>query len=115
MKTYSVILIGAGHRGMAYTNIMKTLPEKFKVVAVADTVEGRRKFVQQQHNLPDEMCFSSWEEILSKPKMADIALICTMDNLHYAPAMKAIELGYNLLLELQKSGCRWCGLREHGL
>ena len=99
MKTYSVILIGAGHRGMAYTNIMKTLPEKFKVVAVADTVEGRRKYVQQQHNLPDEKCFSSWEEILARPKMADIALICTMDNLHYAPAMKAIELGYNLLLE----------------
>lgn len=99
MKTYSVILIGAGHRGRAYTNIMKMLPEKFKVVAVADTVEGRRNTIQQWHNLPDEMCFSSWEEILARPKMADIALICTMDDMHYEPAMKAIELGYDLLLE----------------
>ena len=45
------------------------------------------------------MCFNSWEEILSKPKMADVAIISTQDQLHYAPAMKAIELGYDLLLE----------------
>ena len=31
--------------------------------------------------------------------MADIAIIATMDDMHYEPAMKAIELGYNLLLE----------------
>ncbi len=99
MKTYSVILIGAGDRGVEYTNIMKNWPEKFKVVAVAETVAGRRKLVQRTHNLPDDMCFSTWEDILSKPKMADLALICTLDDMHYEPAMRAIELGYDLLLE----------------
>lgn len=99
MKTYSVALIGAGSRGKAYTNIMKTCPDRFNVVAVAEPVKGRREYIQRKHNLPDDMCFDSWEEILTKPKIADIALICTMDNMHYEPVMKAIELGYDILLE----------------
>ena len=99
MKTYTAILIGAGHRGRIYTGEMLKLPEHYKVVAVAEPVEGRRRAIQEKHGIPDEMCFNGWEEILSQPKMADIALICTMDDMHYAPAMKAIELGYDILLE----------------
>ena len=99
MKTYSVVLIGAGSRGTGYTNIMRNCPEKFKVVAVAEPIKGRRESIQRKHNLPDEMCFNSWEDVLAKPKLADVALICTMDDMHYEPAMKAIELGYDILLE----------------
>ncbi|MBQ2696831.1 MAG: Gfo/Idh/MocA family oxidoreductase [Clostridia bacterium] len=99
MKQYSVILIGAGSRGMAYTKIMKNCPDKFKVVAVADPIKSRREFICREHNIGEEMCFSSWAEALSLPKLADVALICTMDNEHYEPAMRAIELGYDILLE----------------
>ena len=99
MKSYSVVLIGAGSRGTSYTDIMKNCPEKFKVVAVAEPVKGRRDAIQRKHNLSDDMCFNSWEEVLAKPKMADVVLICTMDEMHYKPAMKAIELGYDILLE----------------
>ncbi len=99
MKTYSVILIGAGDRGARYVHEMSKFPEKYKIVGVAETIEGRRKAIQEKFNIPDEMCFSSWQEILSKPKMADVAIIATMDNMHYEPAMKAIECGYDLLLE----------------
>lgn len=99
MKKYSVILIGAGSRGTKYTDIMKNCPEKFTVVGVAEPIRARRDIIQRRHKLPDEMCFDSWEDILSKPKMADLAVICTMDELHYTPALKAIELGYNILLE----------------
>lgn len=99
MKKISVILIGAGDRGTTYIRKMHALPDKYEVVAVADPVEGRRKFVQDLYNLPDNMCFPSWEEILSVPKLADLALICTLDEMHYEPAMKAISLGYHLLLE----------------
>ena len=99
MKTYSAILIGAGLRGQIYTGEMLKTPDKFKVVAVAEPIEGRRKAIQERHGIPDEMCFDSWEEALAKPKMADLAIICTMDDMHYAPAMKAFALGYDLLLE----------------
>ena len=99
MKQYSVILIGAGLRGKAYTDIMYNCSDKFKVVAVAEPEKSRRDYIKNKHGLSDDMCFTSYEELLSKPKMADLAIIATMDNLHYLPTMKAIELGYDILME----------------
>ena len=99
MKPISVIIIGAGSRGGGYARRMKDRPDKYQVIGVADPVEGRRRKIQEMFDLPEEMCFLSWEDILSRPKFADLAVISTMDDIHYEPAMKAIELGYNLLLE----------------
>ena len=95
----TVALIGCGMRCMTYAEIMKKSRGKFKVVAVAEPDEGRRKRVQEMHNIPDEMCFSFWQDIFSVPKLADIVMICTTDNMHYVPAMKAISLGYDIVLE----------------
>ena len=94
-----VILIGAGMRGDIYTSVMHDHPEQFKVVAVAEPIKERREKIQKRHQIPDDRCFSSYEEVLTDRKIADVALICTMDDLHYAPAMKAIELGYDIILE----------------
>lgn len=99
MKKFSVILIGAGGRGTEYVKRMHSLPDKYEVIAVAEPLESCRRNIQQMFGLPDEMCFTTWEDILARPKFADLAIIGTMDNLHYDPAMKAIELGYHLLLE----------------
>ena len=97
MKTLKVILIGAGSRGNAYTRRMNN--EKFKVVAVAEPIPERRNHIKEKHGIPEEMCFNTWEPLLDLPKFADIAIISTMDRQHLAPALKAIEQGYNLLLE----------------
>jgi len=95
-----VILIGAGGRGMGYTDIMaRDFSEDFEVVAVAEPIDARRNYVKNKHNIPEELCFTSWEPLLDLPKMADVALIATMDRGHFAPAMAAIEAGYDLLLE----------------
>lgn len=99
MKQLTAILIGAGGRGTAYSKVMASLPEKYRIIAVADPVEEKRRVIKELFHLPDEMCFETWEDILSLPKMADIAVITTSDSLHYAPALKAIECGYHLLLE----------------
>ena len=98
MKKLKVVLIGAGNRGRTYTKYMKQ-SEKFEIVGVAEPLEDRRELVRELHNIPEENCFDTWETLLARPKFADIAIISTSDALHYAPAMKAIELGYNLLLE----------------
>ncbi len=97
MKQLKVILIGAGDRGRIYTNRMPA--DKFQVVGVADPIPELRQFIREKHGVPEEMCFESWEQILSLPKLADIAIITTMDQMHYGPCMKAIELGYDILLE----------------
>ena len=99
MKKISVIVIGAGTRGHAYTKLMMQASDKYEVVGVADPDPARRERLRALCNIPEENCFASWEEILAQPKMADLAVIATVDNMHYAPAMKAIDLGYHLLLE----------------
>lgn len=99
MKKLKVILIGAGGRGTNYTDTMAKMPEKFQVVAVAEPIKERRENIRKKHNIPENMCFNTWEPLLEMDKIADIALICTMDRMHFAPAMKAIEKGYDMLLE----------------
>ena len=99
MKQISVILIGAGNRGTKYVNYMHEMPERYKVVGVADPNSRNRERARQRYGLTKDACYESWEEILAQPKLANLAVIATMDELHYAPAMKAIELGYDILLE----------------
>lgn len=98
-KTLTAILIGAGSRGIIYSNIMSQLGTKFKVVAVAEPIESRRNYIKEKHNLPEEMCFTDYKPLLALGKIADFAIISTMDQLHFAPAMTAISLKYDLLLE----------------
>ncbi len=99
MKKLKVIVIGAGNRGGTYTDYMANMSEKYEVVAVAEPRDSRREYVQKKHNIPDEMCFTDYKPLLALGKIADVALIATMDRDHFEPAMMAIDLGYDLLLE----------------
>ena len=99
MKQFSAIIIGAGGRGETYAAKMHQMPDKYKIVGMAEPREIKRKRFQDVYGVAPENCFTGWREILSRPKFADIAVIATMDKDHYEPAMKAIELGYHLLLE----------------
>lgn len=99
MRQLTAICIGAGGRGRGYCRIMNESPEKFKVVGVADPLDSARNHIVDSYNIPKENVYHSWDEILARPKFADIAIISTMDRMHFDPAMKAIELGYDLLLE----------------
>lgn len=99
MKKLKVILIGAGNRGTTYTNFMADEPDCYEVVAVAEPIESRRNYIKEKHNLPDDMCFDDWKPLLALGKIADVAIIATMDRDHFDPAMEAIGLKYDLLLE----------------
>lgn len=99
MKQLSVIIIGAGDRGRTYAHHMAQLPDKYRIVGAADPVYPLLAELQEKYGVPADACYASWEEILAQPKMADLAVISTMDNMHYEPAMRAIELGYHILLE----------------
>ena len=99
MKKLKAILIGAGNRGTQYTDIMHSMPEQFEVVAVAEPIESRRNYIKNKHNLPEDRCFTDWKPLLELGKIADLAVIATMDRDHFAPAMACIDLKYDLLLE----------------
>lgn len=99
MKKLRVVIIGAGARGVAYAENLKEMEERYEVVGVADPIEKRRNTIKKMFDLESKQCFEKWEDLLCGEKIADVAIIATQDNGHYNPAMKAIELGYNLLLE----------------
>lgn len=99
MKKFTAIIIGAGGRGAQYAGIMKRMPDKFEVVGVAEPIKARRDSIKEMYDLPEESCYPGYAEILARPKMADVAVICTMDDMHLEPALMAIERGYDLLLE----------------
>ena len=99
MEKVKVVLIGAGLRGMGYVKQMSEMEGKFDVVAVAEPIESRRDYVKNLFNIPDNMCFDDYKPLLELGKIADVALICTQDRQHFEPAMKAISLKYDLLLE----------------
>ena len=95
----SLAVCGCGSRARTYSKIAISLANEFEIVAGADPVQSRVQAIQQISNNPNFKTFSSAEELLAQPKLADIMLITTQDQFHFEPAKKALELGYHLLLE----------------
>ncbi|MEI9806697.1 MAG: Gfo/Idh/MocA family oxidoreductase [Bacteroidota bacterium] len=98
-RPVTVILIGAGHRGSIYADYAVKNPKEMNIVAVADPNPYRSQKIAHIHNIIPAHCFNSWEDVLSKEKFADAVIIATPDQLHTAPCLKALELGYDVLLE----------------
>lgn len=91
------IVIGAGSRGTIYGNW--AAKNGIEIAAVAETRPDRLKSAGDRWNVPDNMRFSDGKELLSLGKIADAAIICTMDRDHYGHVMQALEAGYDILLE----------------
>lgn len=98
MKT--AILIGAGERGLnTYGAYALKYKDKLKFVAVAEPDDYRRNYFKENHNIEDKYCVRDWKDLLKFPKIADIAIIATLENLHKEPALAFLDLGYNILIE----------------
>lgn len=98
-KMLKVALIGAGQRGITYTNEMLKRQDRFQVIAVVEPIENRRETIREKHNIPETMCFKHFDDFFALGKVADLVIVAVQDNMHYEVAMKAISLGYHLLLE----------------
>lgn len=100
MKKLKLALIGAGQRGTdVYGRYALEHDPDLEFVAVAEPVAERRARFAGQHDLPPEAQYASWEPLLSQPRLADAVIIATQDNQHVAPALAALEAGYDVLLE----------------
>lgn len=91
------ILIGAGSRGMTYGLCARELG--INIAAVAELREDRLKNAAETLGVSDAMCFRDASDLLSLGKIADAAIIATMDRDHYPHVMQALDCGYDILLE----------------
>jgi len=100
MASIEAVLLGAGQRGRDNVGrFAEDHPEELKFVAVADPVEGRRKQFAQRHNIPEDRCFASYDDLLELPQMTPVCFNATMDLEHRDSALKALARGYHLFLE----------------
>ena len=103
MKKAKIIILGAGGRGMnTYGEIVRSkekISEKVEIVGVSERNDSRREKFKEIHNIPENMCFKSSEELFAQPKIADGILVTTQDKQHLGHAMAALAKGYDILLE----------------
>jgi predicted dehydrogenase len=95
----TAVTLGAGSRGNVYGNYAVQFPREINIVGVAEPIEIRNQRYTDKHQIPEENRFVTWEHVFERPKFADAIIITTPDDLHYGPAMKALEMGYDVLLE----------------
>ncbi len=98
-KPVTAISIGAGNRGTVYGNFAAKFPDQLKIVGVAEPIAFRNDRHAKKHAIENDKRFNSWEEVFKRPKFADAVIIATPDNLHFEPCMKALAMGYDVLLE----------------
>ena len=100
MAAITLALLGAGNRGAdAYGRYAFRHPEEYRFVAVAEPRKDRRESFRRPIGIPAEHAFATWEDLLTRPRLADALIVATQDRMHFAPAMAALALGYHILLE----------------
>ena len=98
-KIFTVSILGCGSRGRdAYGKNFHILPDKFKIACVCDVNPKQIELAKNCWGLADENCFLSPEEFL-KEKRSDALVIATQDRDHVDMCIRALELGYDVLLE----------------
>lgn len=98
-KAITAITIGAGSRGTVYGKYALIKPNELDIIGVAEPNPYRNDKYTKDHNIEADNRFNTWEDVFKRPKFADVVIISTPDNLHYGPCMKALEMGYDVLLE----------------
>lgn len=100
MKQYTVAIIGLGGRGLhTYAKYAKLHPERMKIVAVADIIPEKVTFAGDTYGVPQSGRFNSAESLLEREKLADVLIIATQDRQHRDHTLKALDRGYDVLLE----------------
>ncbi len=97
-KIYTSAIIGCGSRGWLFGMRMKELPEKYNLISVCDTEKAVRENAKKEWNISADMLFADEKEFF-KEKRADVLVIATQDRDHVRMCIKAMELGYDILME----------------
>jgi predicted dehydrogenase len=98
-RPVTAITCGAGNRGNVYGDYAAAFPGQITIVGVAEPISIRNERYAKLHKIPDANRFTTWEDVFRRPKFADAIIITMPDYLHYEPCLKAMEMGYDVLLE----------------
>lgn len=100
MSKPTAALIGAGSRGKdVYGSYVLNHPNKMAFTAVVEPKKENRDIFTSQHDIEADMVFDNEDDFFALGKVADAVIIAHQDQQHYETVMKALDLGYDILLE----------------
>ena len=91
------VIIGAGSRGMTYGTWAHQ--NGIEIAAIAEIRPDRLKAAGEALDVPEAMRFTDTAALFALGKIADAAIVATMDRDHYGHVMQALDCGYDILLE----------------
>ena len=104
-KKYTVAVLGCGNRGLSYTEEMFAKGDRYEIVSLCDPNPAQLKKMKSVLALGDVSEFLDPDEFL-KEKRADLLVIASPDREHVPEALRALALGYDILLEKPISDSR---------
>ena len=66
---------------------------------MADPIADRRERLAAEHRIGSGHTFSGWDRLLEEDRLADAVVVATPDREHAAPAIAALDRGYEVVLE----------------
>ena len=97
-KILTVAILGLGSRGAdSYGKIINNDP-RFNITAICDIRKEKVDRFEKEFGVEKNKCFYD-EDSFFKAKHADCLVIATQDADHVRHCLKALELGYDILLE----------------
>lgn len=99
MKRLTLAGIGCGGRTLTYLTLASKRPDLYHIVGAADPRPERLEKARRIADHADFVGFPSDTEFFARGRLADVLIIGTQDAYHYEPCRKALELGYDVLLE----------------
>ena len=104
-KQFSVAIIGCGSRGALFAELMLKMDGAYKISALCDICAEQIEKTKDLLSLRDTEDFTDVEGFFEK-KRADVLVIASHDREHVPQALRALELGYDILLEKPISDSR---------
>lgn len=100
MNKVKLALIGAGNRGKdSYAHIIFKEKLAAEFVAVVDPLQEKSQDMINRFDIKPEMAFDNEDDFFASGKLCDAVIISTQDKDHYRQAMKALDIGYDIVLE----------------
>lgn len=95
---FQLVLVGAGQRGMIYARYAYDCGLA-DIVAVAEPDSRRREAAAEILHIPPQRVYASADQLFDQGRLGQAAIIASMDQDHFPQTMRALGLGYEVLLE----------------
>ena len=89
----TAVVVGCGQRGSGYATFALDFPNHLTIVAAVDPVQSRLQKMKTTYGLSEDKLFQDWESLAKVDKIADFAMVCVQDRMHFPCASALAKKG----------------------